>query len=97
MKEITKTTNIPAFFPQGFKRKKKKKEKWFMNEAKFALELMEEYGLEPKEVLEIILETDIEKAAAKMVANIKDPEDKAAAKKKFIAQMKKRMEKNNEL
>ena len=55
----------------------------------FAVELVTEFDLDYEDVLDYILEADLEKAAKKMAAKVKDPEERKSAEKKFLANMKK--------
>ncbi len=101
-KEVTTTVGIPIYFPGRRKKEKDqlyvrktrtKDEKTEMNDASFAVQLVEEYGLDSREALDIVLEQDPEKAAKKMAKKDadgdKDKEKELEAK--YMAQMQKKM------
>jgi len=68
-----------------------------MNEVNQVLELVESYELSYNEALDVILESDLEKAAKKMAAKIKDPEKRKKAEEKFLKNMKKFKGKSEEM
>lgn len=100
-KEVTTTANVPSnYFPD---RRNKRKDSYVrktrtknevkdMNEALFAVELVERYGLDHRDALDIVLEQDDDKAAAKMAkkAAPDDPDKQKELESKYKEQMKKR-------
>lgn len=70
--EVTTTGNIPKnYFP--VRRRKKKVDG--MSEALFAVELVEDYGLDHRDALEVVLEQDVDKAAKKMAKKAAPDDD----------------------
>lgn len=95
--EVTTTQDVPIYFPQRKKRKKRPSEGKKMNEATFAVSLVEEFGLSHRDALEVVLEQDdddkADKAAKKMAKKAangdKDKEKELEAK--YKEQIKKKM------
>jgi len=97
--EVITTADIPKYYPT--KRRKTRIVRTThgdkkMNEALLAVTLVEHYGLDHSTALTVVLEGDIDKAAKKMAAKIKDPEKRKDAEQKFKNELKKRMKKEKD-
>jgi len=102
-KEVTTTTDVPIYFPQRKKKRtslyvrktRTKDEDEEMNEAMLAVQLVEEYGLDHRDALDIVLEQDPDMAAKKMAKKAangdKDKEKELEAKYKEQMMKKKKM------
>lgn len=100
-REVTTTgSDIPKnYFPS--RRKKKSKKVDVMNEALFAVQLVEDYGFDPKDAMEVVLEQDNDMAAKKMAkkAAPDDPEKQKELESKYkekMAKMKKERKRYSE-
>jgi len=101
--EVTTTVDVPVYFPDRKKKKHRnqlyvrktrtKNEDKKMNEALLAIELVEDYGLDSREALAIVLEQDPDKAAKKMAKKNGngDPDKEKELEAKYRETMKKKM------
>lgn len=91
VRETTTTGNVPVYYPDRRKDKSKKEKK--MSEAKRALAMMEKFNLSASDTLKLVIEGDVNAAAAKLAkkASGGDKTREEQLKVKFKEQMKRKM------